>query len=98
MLEGTGELMILEHEFTQRQYIDSLYYLQNEFSRRLLAFGRVSEFEHNTEFWISYYNSLKFIEGYMLRQAAQAEVSAHSKKGEATDRFCRFLQKARYED
>lgn len=96
--EGADDLRIHESEFTYSRYLESLDFIQNEFPRRIRTYKEVSEFQYNTELWLGYYNSLKFIEGYVLKQAALNEVASHSEKREATDRFCQFLRNARYVD
>ena len=51
----------------------------------------------SSETWIGYENSLRIIEGWVLKQAALSEVRAGS-QGSAVDRFCEFIAQAEYAD
>ena len=95
---GADDLRIKEHEITKSKYSESLDFIRNEFPRRLLSYEKISEYEQNTEFWLSYYNSLKFIEGYVLKQAAEQEIQIKKQKGKAAAEFCSFLKEAMYVD
>jgi len=92
------ELVMHENEFTKEKYISSLDFVRNEFPRRILSYEKTSEFEDSPEFWIGYYNSLTFIEGYVLKQAAISEIKTSKTKGSAVKEFCTFLEEAAYTD
>lgn len=104
--EGEDDLRMKEEEFNAEHIAKSLSYLQNDIpndlqdndSKKIIA--RLG----SSEFWISYDNSLRFIEGYMLKQAALLQIAQSrgpkktKQKDDAVKRFCDFLGSAEYTD
>lgn len=94
------DLRITEDQFTVKEYRESLDYLPSELPRRLRALPSGSDVDTIEGFWISYFNSLTFIEGYTLKTSALLERARHGGKagGPAEQRFCAWLQKQEYVD
>src|SRR5262245_41530191 len=96
------DLRMVEGDFTVERCTAALEYLRKEIPRRLIdAPDRVKALD-SSEFWISYGNSLKVIEGFMLRQDALHAIELNKKSPRsslpAVARFCEFLAQATYED
>jgi len=85
-------LKISEHEFTKEKYLESLHYFQIKLPKRLHGINNTRVLTRSSEFWIDYRNSLKFIEGYHLKQ------EAIHKAGKAKKVFCDFINNAEYVD
>lgn len=96
--EGGDELRIFEDNFTKEEYLESMQYLQKDFLPRLREYENIEQVKYSTEFWLSYFNSLNFVKGYVLKQAAINEIKSTNNKGAATKEFCTFLESAAYVD
>jgi len=103
-----------EREFTLDHAIESLEFLQNDFSSRIFSPGP-KELRNDSSNYISYANSLKIIEGALLKQQAllersrrdtlSARAASRSSQSDAgvrfaaaKKRFCEFVQSAEYVD
>jgi hypothetical protein len=104
--EGEDDMRMKEDEFNAEHIAKSLFYLQNDIPNELQGNDskKIMARLGSSEFWISYDNSLRFIEGYMLKQAALLQIaqSRGSKKTkqkvDTVKRFCDFLGSAEYTD
>ena len=67
------DLRMHEHEFTLKHAMESLQFLQNDFSARVFGPGPREDLRDNSSHYISYANSLRFIEGALLKQEALVE-------------------------
>jgi hypothetical protein len=97
---GEDDLRMTEGEFTLQKYQESLTYLRKELPARLHALPSGSDPEQIDGFWLSYFNSLTFVEGYTLKTSALLERSRSGGKsgGPAERRFCAWLKKQQYVD
>ncbi len=66
--EGVDDLRMQEDEFTAEQAMDAVKFLQTDFSKRIFGTNAVKDFHAWSGHYISYANSLKFIEGALLKQ------------------------------
>lgn len=94
-----------EDQFTLEHFQSSLSYFQNDLAKELVKTKRTEDVINKEAFWITYENSLRFIEGYALKQAALLErtqvtpgSTAKKWRGPAVQRFCEFVSKAQYLD
>jgi hypothetical protein len=96
----SDDLRITEDEITAQKYRESLEYLRTELPKRVDALPPGSNVDRIEGFWLSYFNSLSFIEGYTLKTAALLERARRPGKtgGPAEKRFCSWLKKAEYVD
>jgi hypothetical protein len=107
------DLRMHEHEFTLKHAMESLQFLQNDFSARVFGPGPREDLRDDSSHYISYANSLRFIEGALLKQEALVEqarrdASPRASRGSqsaagvrfeaAKRRFCEFLRSAEYVD
>jgi hypothetical protein len=97
---GSDDLRITEDEISPAKYRESLKYLRTEFPKRLRALSVGADADTTEGFWLSYFNSLTFIEGYTLKTAALLERAQSPSKtdGPAQVHFCAWLQKQKYVD
>ena len=79
------DLRIYEAEFTKEHYQSSITYLEN-FPRKFVNSKDLTKTVRNSEIWISYDNSLKFVQGYILREIANREPTLKN-----ISAFCDFL-------
>jgi hypothetical protein len=98
--EGRDDFRIKEDEITAKNYRESMDYLRKELPKRIQALPPGSNVDAIEGFWLSYSNSLSFIEGHALKTAALLERARRPGKtnGPAERRFCAWLQKAEYVD
>jgi hypothetical protein len=95
-----------EEEFNAKHAATALSYLQKDIPGELQGKDskRIMARLGSSEFWISYDNSLRFIEGYLLKQAALLQISQSrglkktKQNDDAVKRFCDFLGSAEYTD
>ena len=66
--EGADDLRMQEDEFTDVSAMESMKFLQTDFSKRIGGTNAVKGFSAWSGHYISYANSLKFIEGTLLKQ------------------------------
>ena len=100
-VEGSDDLRIKEGDITLQHYRDSMRYLRSELPRRVDALPPGSNVDTIEGFWLSYFNSLSYVEGYTLKTAALLERARRPGKktnGPAEQRFCAWLKKAEYSD
>ena len=91
--EKADNLRINEAEFTKEHYQSSISYLE-DFPGRIVNSEDLSEAIRSSETWISYDNSLKFVQGYILREIAIRESTPIN-----ISAFCDFLSmKGEYSD
>ncbi len=83
--EQADDLRIMEAEFTKEQYQSSIAYL-SEFPREIVYSEDLAKTVKSSETWISYDNSLKFVQGYILR-----EIAITNPVPSNINAFCKFL-------
>ena len=66
--EGANDLRMQEHEFSVEHALEAVAFLQKDFSKRIWGENAVNDFSSWSGHYISYANSLKFIEGALLKQ------------------------------
>lgn len=106
LVEGQDDLRMKEEDFTAERFASSLSILETDIPKELQDKDtkKVLARLDSSEFWIGYSNSLKFIRGYMLKQAAllpitQARLTKKTKqRDEAIKAFCNFVGSADYSD
>jgi len=64
------ELLMHESDFTLEKALESIKFLNTDFSKRIWGPGAVKDFGAWSGHYISYANSLRFIEGALLRNEA----------------------------
>ncbi len=104
--EGVDDLRTKETDFTAQRAASSRSYLQKEVPKDLREKDdtKIKRRLESSEFWISYDNSLRIIEGYLLKQEAllqiaQSRLSKTTKtRDAAVKRFCDFLGSAHFAD
>jgi hypothetical protein len=67
------DLRMHEREFTVKNAMESLQFLRNDFSSRIFGPGPQEDLRNDSSHYISYANSLRFIEGTLLKQEALIE-------------------------
>lgn len=77
-------LVMREGDFTLEKAESSVVFLRTDFGRRILGPDAVKDFGASSEHYISYANSLRFIEGALLKEhalqlRAQAELLARDR-------------------
>ena len=96
LAEGQDDLRIAESGFTQERYEAAIQHLL-EFPARIINAEDLRGTVASSETWIGYENSLRFVRGWVLKQAAVAEAkSGH--RGAAVEAFCAFAANAAYAD
>jgi hypothetical protein len=65
---GVDDLSMNEAEFTFEKAEESVAFLRDDFSERLWGPEPVKDFKASSDHYISYMNSLRFIEGALLRE------------------------------
>ena len=102
---GQDDSRIKEEDFTVEQFTSSLSILETDIPKELQEQDtkKVLARLDSSEFWIGYANSLKFLRGYMLKQAALLQtghsgISKKQQKKDAVKRFCDFITSAQYTD
>jgi len=78
---------------------EALSFFRKELPKEFQEVKTTREMTDREGFWIGYHNSLAFMEGYFLKQAALLERAQSGGKekrqeGSALKRFCKFLSKA----
>jgi hypothetical protein len=68
--DGSDDLRMYEKEFTFEEAQSSVTFLQTDFAGRIWGAEPVKDFSAWSGHYISYANSLKFIEGALLKQQA----------------------------
>jgi hypothetical protein len=86
-----------EERFTQEAYESSLGHLK-EFPGRIVDAVDLRRTVQSSETWIGYHNSLRIVEGWVLKQAALRDLEAKRADGPAIQRFCAFVASAHYSD
>jgi len=81
-----------ESDFTLELYRESIDFLRNRVINALDTHASLEALEGDTHFWIEYQNSVRAIEGYVLRQRAIYD------GGSAVAAFCEFLEKSHWSD
>ena len=81
-----------ESDFTAEAYGEALEFLRNGLLEALKTNSSIQALEGDTHFWIQYQNSVRAIEGYVLRERALYE------GGSAVTRFCEFLEQSHWSD
>jgi hypothetical protein len=71
------ELLMHESDFSLEKARESVSFLRNDFAKRIWGEQRVQDFSSSSAHYISYMNSLRFIEGALLREEA-LHLRAHS--------------------
>ena len=75
-----------EDEFTLERALESVNFLQVDFSERIWGPEPVTDFSAWSGHYISYANSLKFIEGALLKQQVYLELArARGLSGDASN-------------
>jgi hypothetical protein len=67
------DLRMSEGEFSLTHAMESLRFLQNDFSSRIFGPGPRDDLRDDSSHYISYANSLRFVEGTLLKQQALIE-------------------------
>jgi len=66
--EDADNLQMKEDEFSERRAMEAVKFLQTNFSKRIWGADAVKDLNARSGHYISYENSLKFIEGALLKQ------------------------------
>jgi hypothetical protein len=82
--EGADDLRMSEEEFTLDHARSSVEFLRTEFAARIWGPDAVKDLNAWSGHYISYANSLKFIEGALLRQEALLQRLRAEELGAAT--------------
>jgi hypothetical protein len=86
-----------ESVFTQEEYDSALHALKN-FPSRIIDASDLQRTVNSSETWIGYANSLRIVEGWVLKQAALREIESGKANGPAVKGFCTFVATAEYSD
>jgi hypothetical protein len=86
-----------ESVFTQEQYDSALHALKS-FPSRIIDASDLQRTVDSSETWIGYANSLRIVEGWVLKQAALREIESGKTNGPAVKSFCGFVATAEYSD
>jgi hypothetical protein len=97
LAEGADDLRMPESAFTQEKFDAALHALKN-FPRRIIDAPDLQRTINSSETWIGYSNSLRIVEGWILKQAALHDVESGRAEGSAVKRFCNFVAAAEYAD
>ncbi len=90
-------LKVKNQDLTWQAYQVSLSVLEEDLPKLIRESKDIREIKTNSEFWISYFNSLMYIRGYTLKK--EAELEKLSGKGVvAQKRYARFLKEAQLSD
>jgi hypothetical protein len=105
------ELLIHENDFSLEKAQNSVNFLRTDFAKRIWGPDAVKDFGASSEHYISYANSLRFIEGALLKERAlhlraQSQLLAPSGEARAAQSayenakkaFCTFVQNSIYVD
>ena len=99
--EGADDFRMHERDFTLEEALESVSFLQTDFSKRIWGDNAVTDFSSWSGHYIGYHNSLKTIEGMLLKQqvlleiARLNEVTATSSNSETIDQSKKKLKMAR---
>jgi hypothetical protein len=85
-------LQISEVELTTERYQEALEFLNTGVNEAVKRHATTLELQQDLSFWIPYVNSVRTVEGYVLKQRAISE------GGLAIDNLCEFLRKTRWSD
>ena len=85
-------LQISEAELTTERYQEALKFLNTGTNEAVKRHATTSELLADLSFWIPYVNSVRAVEGYVLKQRAISD------GGPAIDILCEFLRKTRWAD
>ena len=92
-------LKIQPAEFNKEKFEESLNILKNILPDKLKKEDGSKRIINNSEFWVSYYNSLLFIEGYTLKKEAELEKKMKgNSNGKANKAYEDFLENSYYSD
>lgn len=89
---GADPLQITESELTADRYREAVRFLERGLKEALKRHATTAEFRDDLSFWILYVNSLRAIEGYVLKQRATSE------GGSAIGELCEFLAESHWSD
>lgn len=92
-------LKISEDSLTSSNYREAISFLEKNVLLTLKNSKDLNEVMYDSEFWISYFNSLKIIHGYVLKMQVSIEnisKKKHSKK--AKEEYKKFLENTYYSD
>lgn len=67
---GPEELLMHERDFTPEEAQNSVIFLRTDFAKRIWGPDAVKDLGASSEHYISYANSLRFIEGVLLKDRA----------------------------
>lgn len=73
-------LKLKDSDFTKKNYESSIYLIEGYLPKMLRRAKNPQKLLNNSEFWISYYNSLIYIKGYTLKKEAEAEKRFFNRK------------------
>jgi hypothetical protein len=90
--QDADPLQIREAELTLERYREAVGFLESGLNEALRRHNTTAELRDDLSFWIQYANSVRAVDGYVLRQRAIYE------GGPAVDRFCEFLAKSHWSD
>ncbi len=85
-------LQISEAELTTERYQESLEFLRTGVNEALKRNATTTQLLQDLSFWLPYANSVRAVEGYVLKQRAISE------GGAAIDSLCEFLRKTTWAD
>lgn len=89
---GADPLRISEAELTIERYQEALEFLRSGVGEAARRHTTTLELQGDLSFWIPYANSVRAVEGYVLKQRAINE------GGTAVDDFCEFLRRTHWSD
>ena len=85
-------LQISEAELTTERYQEALEFLRTGVNEAVKRHATTSQLLEDLSFWIPYANSVRAVEGYVLKQRAISE------GGATIDSLCEFLRKTTWSD
>ncbi len=90
-------LKIPSEDLNVKQYEESIKNIKIDLPKQLRELKDKNTIIRNSEFWMSYYNSLMYIEGYVLKKEAEVE-KLKGKGRESQKKYERFLKETRLSD
>lgn len=85
-------LRIVEADLTLERYRQALSFLKDGLTEALKRHRTIADFQDDLSFGIQYTNSVRAVEGYLLKQRATYE------GGTAVGELCDFLEKTHWSD
>lgn len=93
------ELKIKDEEITSASYKEAISFLQDNVPKILKDKKKLDRILQSSEFWISYSNSLKIIQAYVLKKDAIFESQPQKMRStKAQIKYREFLEKTFYAD